>query len=184
MKNHRIRFLSRNEFKRKEATDILAPNGITVVGLDVSINELQTTDTRTLVYDKVVKAFARSGRPLFVEHTGLELCHLNGLPGGLTQVFWDALEADRFAELFGTCSVTNAIARTTIGFTDGKQFVMFEGSIHGRITPEPRGPRGFQWDCVFQPDGNDKTFAEMGEYKNEISMWTRRFPETPPTSWR
>ena len=33
-----------------------------------------------------------------------------------------------------------------------------------------RGNRDFQWDCVFQPDTYDKTFAEMGEQKNTISM--------------
>jgi XTP/dITP diphosphohydrolase len=34
----------------------------------------------------------------------------------------------------------------------------------------PAGPRDFQWDCVFVPDGQTKTFAELGEQKNEMSM--------------
>ena len=35
----------------------------------------------------------------------------------------------------------------------------------------PRVDHGFQWDCVFQPDGYTETFAEMGTAKkNEISM--------------
>jgi len=29
---------------------------------------------------------------------------------------------------------------------------------------------GFQWDCVFVPNGHIQTFAEMGEAKDEISM--------------
>ena len=49
--------------------------------------------------DKTLKAFVRVGRSLFAEHTGLYLAHLSGLPGGLTQSFWDTLEADRFAEM-------------------------------------------------------------------------------------
>jgi len=47
---------------------------------------------------------------------------------------------------------------------------MFEGEVSGRIAEAPRGPRGFQWDCVFIPDGFSQTFAEMGEKKNDISM--------------
>jgi len=46
----------------------------------------------------------------------------------------------------------------------------FEGSINGNIAPEPRGPGDFQWDCLFIPEGETHTFAEMGDRKNEISM--------------
>ncbi len=45
----------------------------------------------------------------------------------------------------------------------------FYGELRGTIASKPAGPRGFQWDCVFIPEGYDQTFAEMGEKKNEIS---------------
>jgi XTP/dITP diphosphohydrolase len=95
---------------------------------------------------------------------------LNGFPGGLTQVFWDTLEADRVSGLFGQGSNTGVIARTFVGYCDGKTIHQFSGEIRGKIAPEPRGNRDFQWDCVFIPDGHSATFAEMGELKNEISM--------------
>jgi XTP/dITP diphosphohydrolase len=165
-----IRFVSRNEFKLKEAREILAPTGINVVPLNIQIEELQTIDTERLVKDKALKAFAQIGRPLFVEHTGLYLDYINNLPGGLTQIFWDALEADRFTMLFGSGSETRVVAKTLVCFTDTKRFFLFEGEVKGRIAPIPRGPRGFQWDCVFIPDGYSQTFAEMGPEKNKISM--------------
>jgi XTP/dITP diphosphohydrolase len=130
---------------------------------------LQTEDPKLLVRDKALKAFEYLGEPLFVEHTGLYLDYLNGLPGGLTQIVWDRLEADRFAQLFGTTD-DKVLARTVIGYVDGKKCHFFEGEISGRISSQPRGPRGFQWDCVFVPEGFDKTFAELGDKKNEISM--------------
>ena len=55
-------------------------------------------------------------------------------------------------------------------YCDGKQIKTFDGEINGRIVFPPRGNRDFQWDCVFQPEGHDQTFAEMGEKKNLISM--------------
>src|SRR6185436_7594766 len=100
----------------------------------------------TLVKDKTLKAFRMVGRPLFVEHTGLYLSHLNGLPGGLTQIFWDTLQADRFAELFGTVSDTGVVAKTVIGYTDAKRFNFFSGEVKGRIASLPKGARDFQWD--------------------------------------
>ena len=167
-----IRFISSNEHKIAEATSILAEVGIDVLPLAHKIEELQTEDATRLVRAKALAAFDIVRAPVFVEHTGLSLNHLNGFPGGLTQIFWDSLKEDRFAELFGTTSDPSVIARTTIGYIDGRLFHPFEGECAGRIIePPPRGERGFQWDCVFQPDGHSETFAEMGmSRKNEISM--------------
>jgi XTP/dITP diphosphohydrolase len=166
-----VRFVSSNKYKIREAAAILGAVGVTVTSSAIKIEELQTEETERLVRDKLLKAFNGLGRPLFVEHTGLYLAHLNGFPGGLTQIFWDTLGADLFSELFGKLApVKTAIARTVIGYCDGKKIHSFNGEIAGVIVPEPRGPIDFQWDCVFQPEGYSKTFAEMGDEKNKISM--------------
>jgi XTP/dITP diphosphohydrolase len=166
-----LRFVSSNHHKISEATGILGASSIRVVPSSLKIEELQTQDTQKLIRDKVLKAFKEIGRPLFVEHTGLYLEHLGGFPGGLTQVFWDTIEADRFAELFGRLAASNkAKARTAIAYCDGRNIYHFDGEIDGIIADLPRGPRHFQWDCVFQPEGHAQTFAEMGSAKNDISM--------------
>lgn len=172
-----IRFISSNPYKIKEATDILGAIGVTVVPMSLKIEELQTTDTQRLVRDKAVKAFEQIGRPLFVEHTGLYLAYINDLPGGLTQIVWDALQADRFTQLFGNTPDTTVTARTTIGYVDGKRIHTFVGQTRGRIVDCPRGNRDFQWDCVFVPDGETQTFSEMGDRKNEISMRRKALDE-------
>jgi len=166
----RVRFLSKNKHKIAEAEAILGPLGVEVIPITVPINELQTDDVELLVRDKVLRAFGQLGHRLFVEQTGLFLDALNGFPGGLTQPFWDALKADRFCELFGRGERRSVIAKTWIGYCDGRQIFHFEGEIRGMVPPVPRGDRAFQWDCVFVPDGHEETFAEMGERKNEISM--------------
>ena len=166
-----IRFVSNNANKLREARQILGAAGISIIESPLKIEELQTEDIPKLVRDKLLKAFNRIGRPLFVEHTGLFLEHLSGLPGGLTQIFWDRLEADRFSELFGKLADNpNAKAQTSIAYCDGKKVYEFHGEISGKIVGEPRGRRDFQWDCVFQPLGHDETFAEMEDRKSDISM--------------
>lgn len=168
-----IRFLSQNQFKVAEASAILKGAGVSVVPISSKVEELQTEDSKRLVKDKAIKAFKRVGRPLFVEHTGLYIDYMNGLPGGLTQIFWDNLQADKFCEIFGVASKNTLEAKTVIGFIDGQQFFFFEGSIRGTVPPEPRGDRSFQWDCVFVPDDYSSTFAEMGDQKHDISMRRR-----------
>ncbi len=170
MATFEVRFVSSNRFKIEEAKAILSSIGIDVVPVDMKIEELQTTDTNRLVRDKALKAFSKIARPLFVEHTGLYLNYLNGLPGGLTQIVWDSLQADRFSELFGRSADPRVIAKTTICYADGMQMHIFIGEVAGRIAPEPAGNRDFQWDCVFIPDGEINTFAEIGDKKNDISM--------------
>ena len=85
--------------------------------------------------EKALKAFKMIGRPLFVEHTGLFIDKINQLPGGLTQVFWDKLQADKFAELFGAdVGESKAKAITTICYIDGKNTHIFDGEVEGSIT--------------------------------------------------
>jgi XTP/dITP diphosphohydrolase len=167
----KLRFLSSNSHKLGEVRLILEPLGLKIVSVHEKIDEIQTTDVVNLVRDKCIKAFQKVGHPIFVEHTGLRLAALNGFPGGLTQIFWDTLQADRVAELFGRDGHNAVTAHTQIGFCDGRSVHQFEGEIKGVIAPEPEGNRDFQWDCVFIPQGYSETFACMGqERKNEISM--------------
>lgn len=166
----KIRFVSSNKHKLAEVSAILTPVGVEVVPTTIKIEELQTNDVGVLVRDKLIKAFRRIGRPLFVEHTGLYIDGLNGFPAGLTQVFWDSLQADKFAEIIGNLPDSRLIAKTVLGYCDGRRFHLFEGEISGRVPKAPAGNRDFQWDCVFIPDGKTQTFAELGPEKNEISM--------------
>lgn len=162
--------MSVNRHKVAEVQRILAPVGVDIVPVSKKIEELQTEDVDRLVRDKLIKAFEAIGRPLFVEHTGLYLSGLNGLPAGLTQIFWDKLEADRFTNLVAGLGDAAVTAKTVLGYCDGHEIRLFEGSIEGTVPRVPAGPTDFQWDCVFVPNGHTQTFAEMGAAKDDISM--------------
>jgi len=41
-----------------------------------------------------------------------------------------------------------------------KEPILFVGRTPGSIV-EPRGSRDFGWDPVFEPEGYDKTYAEL-----------------------
>lgn len=165
-----IYFLSSNEYKINEVKLILDSDYITVLPVKEKINEIQSNDMNEIAIDKALKAFMSIGRPILVEQTGLLLRDLRGLPGGLTQIFWDSLQADAFSKYFSATETGQVIAKTVIAYCNGKQILTFEGEIAGLIVSPPRGNRDFQWDCVFQPDTYEQTFAEMGDKKNNISM--------------
>lgn len=164
-----VYFVSSNKYKIREVEDILSSDSVTVIGHGLKIEEIQSESMEKIVKDKAEKAYSKLMRPLFVEQTGLYIHNFGDLPGGLTQVFWDALQADKFCEVFSTLG-DSVTAETVIAFCDGKKTYVFKGAVEGKIVDSPRGDRSFQWDCVFQPNGYDRTFAEMGNEKNKISM--------------
>ena len=69
--------------------------------------------------------------------------------------------------------------RTVIALTTNTQHPtpnthLFEGIVNGSIIREHRGGEGFGYDPIFQPEGYDQTFAELGnEVKNHISHRAR-----------
>ena len=60
-------------------------------------------------------------------------------------------------------------AAVALVFPDGK-VVSAEGYMYGTIIDTPRGDRGFGYDPIFVPTGEERTVAEMSdEEKNAIS---------------
>jgi XTP/dITP diphosphohydrolase len=102
----------------------------------------------------------------FADDTGLEVEALNGEPGvysaryaGLQKNSEDNIQL-LLSRLAG---IENRRARfkTVITLVEENRMSIFEGIVNGVIIREKRGTMGFGYDPVFQPDGFDRTFAEM-----------------------
>lgn len=171
-----IFFVSKNKNKIKEVLKFFktfVPAVAVIKAYELEINEIQSEKLDDIAKDKVLKAFDLVRRPLFVEHTGLYIKNFGDLPGGLTQIVWDALKGEKFCEYFGKGNDTTAEARTVIAYCDGKTIELFKGTIRGKIADSPsRDDTEFEWDCAFIPDGYTQTFAQLKE-KQEISMRKR-----------
>ena len=159
----KIRFVSKNIYKFKEVESILKDIGVEVIQVKYAIDEIQTEDVDLLVKDKLLKAFRLVGRSVFVEHTGLYIESLNQFPGGLTQIFWDKLSADKFSSLLGVGENTNVTAKTVIGYCDSMKMHLFKGEILGKIASPPRGSRDFQWDCIFYSKRREEDVCRNGK---------------------
>ncbi len=138
--------------------------------LDIDTNEIQDTDHDAVVRDKARQA-AEHETQVMVEDTALHLSCLNGLPGPFIKWFLKRLGTEGIYRLCQDASEYEARAVTKIAYHDGTDVKIFTGERKGRIV-EPRGD-GFGWDPLFEPDGYDATYAEMGEEKHETSHRTR-----------
>ena len=132
----------------------------------------------------------------FADDTGLEVDALNGAPG-IYSARYASMANDssashdseanmaRLLKELGENNNRKARFRTVIaliqkrnicecGCTAIKEVHQFEGIVEGEIIRERRGGEGFGYDPIFQPDGYDQTFAELGmDIKNHISHRAR-----------
>jgi XTP/dITP diphosphohydrolase len=111
----------------------------------------------------------------FADDTGLEIEVLNNRPGVLSARYAGESKnandnMDKVLEEMRDSTNRKARFKTVISLVmDGKE-VQFEGIANGTILTEKHGGSGFGYDPIFQPDGYDKSFAQMDlSEKNKIS---------------
>lgn len=119
------------------------------------------------------------GLDCFADDTGLEVEALDGAPGVYSARYaGDGHDSQaNMQKLLKEMEEKNnrkAQFRTVISLIEKGEEKLFEGIVRGEITREKRGISGFGYDPVFQPEGFDVTFAEMGsDVKNKISHRAR-----------
>ncbi len=111
----------------------------------------------------------------FADDTGLEVEALNGAPGVYSARYAGPAKDSEanidklLAELDGKEN-RRAQFRTVISLILHDKEYFFEGTVSGTILKKRHGGHGFGYDPVFQPDGYDRSFAELTmEEKNKIS---------------
>ena len=196
----KIVFATNNLHKLQEVRQILGDSfevlSLKDIGCDVDIPETgQTLEENAL--QKARYVFDNYHIDCFADDTGLEVEALNGAPG-IYSARYASMESDdqtishdseanmaRLLRELGNNNNRRARFRTVIalikkkdicpcGCTSIKEIHQFEGIVEGEIIRERRGGEGFGYDPIFQPDGCDKTFAELGmDIKNHISHRAR-----------
>lgn len=173
-----IIFATHNEHKTHEARAILGADWHLMNLHDVGCNEEVPETADTLKGNALQKAqyvLDHYHTNCFADDTGLEVEALDGRPGvysaryaGERCTYQDNVNK-LLAEMKGI-SNRKACFKTVVALILDGETHFFEGRVDGTILGEPRGTAGFGYDPVFQPDGYDQTFAEMGDdVKNSIS---------------
>ena len=182
----KIVFATNNNHKLSEIRQILGDK-IEVLSLaDIGCHDDIPETADTLEGNALQKAqyvFDHYHISCFADDTGLEVDALNGAPGIFSARYAgeghdsEANMTKLLAEL-GENNNRKARFRTIIALllvkgTKTEQH-LFEGIVNGNIIRERKGTTGFGYDPIFQPEGYDATFAELGnEIKNKISHRAR-----------
>lgn len=176
-------FATNNPHKLEEIRAILGSKleilSLADIGCDADIPET----AGTLEGNALIKAhyvYDNYKLDCFADDTGLEVDALHGLPGVHTARYAYPDRHDPEANMIKLLEALrenndrNARFRTVIALIEKGKEHLFEGVVEGVIAREKSGTQGFGYDPVFIPEGNSKTFAELGEdIKNTISHRVR-----------
>ena len=172
-----IIFATHNMHKAEEVRAILGPNFHIISLPEIGCPDIPET-AETLKGNALQKAqyvVDHYHLNCFADDTGLEIEALDNRPGVYSARYAGegcSYQDNVLKVLDEMQGVTNrkACFKTVIALIlDGKQY-FFEGRVDGIILPEQHGTDGFGYDPIFQPNGFDQTFAEMGPAtKNSIS---------------
>lgn len=195
-----IVFATNNRHKLEEIRSILGEDFEVLSLSDIGCHEDIPETSDTLEGNAMQKAqyvFDKYGYDCFADDTGLEVEALGGEPG-IYSARYAALDGDdsishdseaNMAKLLrklegienrkarfrtAIALITNTDNSPSLIGRDGVGLHLFEGIVNGTIIRERRGGEGFGYDPIFQPEGYDQTFAELGvEVKNHISHRAR-----------
>ena len=182
-KKMKLVFATNNQHKLNEVKSMLG-NRFEVLSLaDIGCHKDIPEKGQTLKENSLIKAqyvYDKYHLNCFADDTGLEVDALGGAPGVYSARYAGGVGHDSQAnmnKLLGElANNNNRKARFRTVFTliiDGKP-TFFEGICNGEIIHEKRGGEGFGYDPIFQPEGYNKTFSELGtDVKNQISHRAR-----------
>lgn len=171
----RVVVATHNSGKLEEMRGLLAPYGIDCVSAgDLNLPEPEETGL-TFAENARIKAISATkatGLPAFADDSGLCVDALGGAPG-LYTARWAGPEKDFYAAMSRVEDELREaganlpdmrrayfISALCLAWPDG-HVEDFEGVVEGTLVWPPRGPAGFGYDPMFQPDGHSRTFGEM-----------------------
>jgi XTP/dITP diphosphohydrolase len=175
----RLVIATHNPGKLAEMRDLLAPYGIDAISAgELKLKEPDETGMtfRDNARIKAEAAAKATGFPAFADDSGLAVDALDGAPGiysarwaGPDRDFRGAMEMIE-AKLHDRGATTpdrrkaHFVSALCVAWPDG-HFEEFEARVDGTLVWPPRGTKGFGYDPMFLPDGQEdgqlRTFGEM-----------------------
>lgn len=175
-------FASHNENKTKEIRALLRSHEIQSLA-DLNYHEEIAETGVTLAENAELKArtiFDIWAKPVFADDTGLIVPALNGEPGVYSARYAGEpanAEANMDKLLANLQGIENreAYFETLICYINAEgEAQFFSGRVDGLIAKSKKGDKGFGYDPIFLPEGEEISFAQMPAWqKNEMSHRAR-----------
>ncbi len=164
----KIYFATTNAHKFSEVSALASRFGISLGMVEVELVEPQADSLREIVRAKVRQAYLAVKKPVIADDSGLFIPALRGFPGPYSSFVMKTVGNEGILRLLEGKD-RGAEFVCAAGYFDGREEVVVEGKVAGKIADSVRGRGGFGFDPIFIPCGYEKTFAEDPETKQKLS---------------
>jgi XTP/dITP diphosphohydrolase len=162
-----------NPHKAEEFNELLKNSNLKIISAEKSLDVVENGDT--FLENALIKAkayFEKYQKPILSDDSGLVVLNLPHILGVNSARFEPELKdyKDKCAAVIKQCEKIKDRSAYFVCvlcvYLNPQEIYFFEGRVHGKIGDEYRGEHGFGYDPIFIPDSQNKTLAELPEWKN------------------
>lgn len=178
-----IYFATSNKHKLKEIQDIFKEH-YCIKSIFDEINDFSPEECgNSFIENSTIKAVTagnKINKLVFADDSGLCIDSLNGFPGVKSARYMEGStykeKMENLLNKIGSNRKAYFACAATFYDPNTHTLISTEGRVHGIISENIKGNKGFGYDPFFIPNGYKNTFAELGEeLKNSISHRFKAF---------
>lgn len=162
-----LRFITSNHHKAKEAQKIANS-----LDREIKIIQEEKAEKIEVQAEKLAEVVKYAANQLeeeynsfFLEDAGLFINQLKGFPGVFSHFVFEKIGNKGILKLMDNIKNRRAEFRSVVALRVHHELKLFHGGTKGRISNTQRGEKGFGFDPIFIPKGEEETFGEMAATK-------------------
>ena len=168
-----LTFVTKNKEKISDIREMLGDKIELYFASDLDLIEIQSLSVEAVVTYKAKQAYEILGSPVAVSDSGLEINELKGFPGALVKYVNETIGQEGIVKLLEDKNSRAAAFIAAIGYFDEKGIKVFIEKDVGTISESPKG-EGWHFDRIFIPEGESRTWAEIGRQRKNVNSAFRR----------
>jgi XTP/dITP diphosphohydrolase len=168
-----LSFITSNRHKFEEIQKMTL---IEIEQITLNYPEIQTDTLEAVAEFGIEFCYSKVKAPCFLEDSGLFIDVLSGFPGVYSHYVFKTIGCTGILNLLHNHENRKARFKSVIAYRDESGITLFTGEVQGSIALTEKGEKGFGFDPLFIPEGEDKPFAQMNtEEKNLYSHRGKAF---------
>ena len=163
-----IYYVTTNDGKYEEVQEFIQKNNpeIKLKQFKIDIDEIQSLSQKKIALDKAKKAWDIVKKPLLIDDAAIYFEKYNNFPGTLSKFVSLGIGFEGIKKLINTGDKAYFLLHMI--YVDKKDSItIFEGKCEGTLVQpkEFSGNPSLPYDCVFVPNGTNKTYAQIRNTK-------------------
>lgn len=174
----KVYYVTSNPLKMKLLTKVFDKYNIEVEQKNIETPEIQSLDCKEVAEYSAKYASELLNLPVIKNDSGLCIEYLDNFPGALARYAEETIKADGFIKLLEGQDNRNAFWVEVLSYaTPLGEVVSFSSISRGTISDKVIEGRGYDYDKIFIPLNDTRTFSQMSEEEQINAFDTSAYEE-------